>query len=135
MIDYLIANKSIIELLILSSIGVTSFCFYSFGFWQLKNKFISQYFQNLINSNQKKLKSVYDLKSYMLLTSNSFLFLFLPFSLLINLFSVSKTTKTFYLGVLSAYFYYIDNGYLLIILLFIINKFKCKQNNIIKISD
>ena len=54
----------------------------------------------------------------MLLTSNSFLFLFLPFSLLINLFSVSKITKTFYLGVLSAYFYYIDNGYLLIILLF-----------------
>ena len=55
----------------------------------------------------------------MLLTSNSFLFLFLPFSLLINLFSVSKTTKKFYLGVLSAYFYYLDNGYLLIILLFL----------------
>ena len=55
----------------------------------------------------------------MLLTSNSFLFLFLPFSLLINLFSVNKTIKTLYLGILSAYFYYIDNGYLLIILLFL----------------
>ena len=55
----------------------------------------------------------------MLLTSNSFLFLFLPFSLFINLFSVNKTIKTLYLGILSAYFYYIDNGYLLIILLFL----------------
>ena len=66
----------------------------------------------------------------MLLTSNSFLFLFLPFSLLINLFSVSKTTKTFYLGVLSAYFYYIDNGYLLIILLFLATllKFQIDKN-------
>ncbi len=55
----------------------------------------------------------------MLLTSNSFLFLFLPFSLLISLFSVNKKIKTLYLGILSAYFYYIDNGYLLIILLFL----------------
>ena len=97
-----------------------------FFWWQLKNKFISQV-QNLINSNLKKCIC---LKSYMLLTSNSFLFLFLPFSLLINLFSVSKTTKTLYLGVLSAYFYYIDNGYLLIILLFLATllKFQIDKN-------
>ena len=55
----------------------------------------------------------------MLLTSNSFLFLFLPFSLLINLFNVNKTLKTLFLGTLSAYFYYIDNGELIIILLFL----------------
>jgi len=55
----------------------------------------------------------------MLLTSNSFLFLFLPFSLLINLFNVNKTLKTLFLGALSAYFYYIDNGELIIILLFL----------------
>ena len=67
----------------------------------------------------------------MLLTSNSFLFLFLPFSLLINLFSVSKITKTFYLGVLSAYFYYIDNGYLLIILLFLATLLKFQIDKII----
>ena len=66
----------------------------------------------------------------MLLTSNSFLFLFLPFSLLINLFSVNKTIKTLNLGILSAYIYYIDNGYLLIILLFLATllKFQIDKN-------
>ncbi len=71
----------------------------------------------------------------MLLTSNSFLFLFLPFSLLINLFSVNKTVKTAYLGLLSAYFYFIDNGYLLIILVFLSGILKLQiDKNVFNIS-
>lgn len=71
----------------------------------------------------------------MLLTSNSFLFLFLPFSLLINLFSVNKTIKLAYLGLLSAYFYFIDNGYLLIILVFLSGILKLQiDKNVFNIS-
>ena len=55
----------------------------------------------------------------MLLTSNSFLFLFLPFSLLINFFNIDKKIKTIFLGLVSGYFYFVDNGYLIVILLFL----------------
>ena len=49
---------------------------------------------------------------------------FFTFLVINNLFIVNKTIKTLYLGILSAYFYYIDNGYLLIILLFLATLFK-----------
>ena len=68
----------------------------------------------------------------MLLTSNSFLFLFLPFSLMINFFSINKKIKTIFLGLVSGYFYFIDNGYLIIILIFlsILMKYQIENQNI-----
>ncbi len=55
----------------------------------------------------------------MLLTSTSFLFFFLPFSLLINYLNLTKKRKVILLGALSAYFYILDNGYLILILVFL----------------
>ena len=68
----------------------------------------------------------------MLLTSNSFLFLFLPFSLMINFFNINKKIKTIFLGLVSGYFYFIDNGYLIIILIFlsILMKYQIENQNI-----
>ena len=68
----------------------------------------------------------------MLLTSNSFLFLFLPFSLMINFFSINKKIKTIFLGLVSGYFYFIDNGYLIVILIFlsILMKYQIENKNI-----
>lgn len=68
----------------------------------------------------------------MLLTSNSFLFLFLPVSLMINFFNINKKIKTVFLGVVSGYFYFIDNGYLIVILIFlsILMKYQIQNQNI-----
>ena len=68
----------------------------------------------------------------MLLTSNTFLFLFLPFSLIINYFNLNKKIKTLFIGILSGYFYFIDNGYLIIILIFlsILMHFQIKTNSL-----
>ena len=55
----------------------------------------------------------------MLLTSSSFLFFFLPFSLLINYLNLNKKRKIILLGSFSAYFYFLDNGYLILILIFL----------------
>jgi len=55
----------------------------------------------------------------MLLTSYTFLFVFLPISLIINYFNLNKTIKTLFLGIFSGYFYFVDNGYLIIILIFL----------------
>ena len=50
---------------------------------------------------------------------NTFLFVFLPISLIINYFNLNKTIKTLFLGIFSGYFYFVDNGYLIIILIFL----------------
>ena len=66
----------------------------------------------------------------MLLTSTSFLFLFLPLSLLINYLNLNKKIKVILLGSFSAYFYFLDNGYLILILVFLslIMNFQIKKN-------
>lgn len=57
----------------------------------------------------------------MLLTSYSFLFFFLPISLIgyFLFFEKSLKNKIIYLGLISAYFYFLDNGLLLLILIFL----------------
>ena len=57
----------------------------------------------------------------MLLTSHPFLFFFLPISLLLYflLFEKNHKFKVIYLGLVSAYFYFLDNSYFLIILVFL----------------
>ena len=57
----------------------------------------------------------------MLLTSYSFLFFFLPISLIgyFLFFEKSLKSKIIYLGIISAYFYFLDNGLLLLILIFL----------------
>lgn len=57
----------------------------------------------------------------MLLTSYPFLFFFFPISLLVFflIFEKKKKEKILFLGFISAYFYYLDNGYLISILLFL----------------
>ena len=57
----------------------------------------------------------------MLLTSYSFLFFFLPVSLLsyFLFFEKNKNIKAMYLGLVSAYFYFLDNGYFLLVLVFL----------------
>ena len=57
----------------------------------------------------------------MLLTSYSFLFFFLPISLIgyFLFFEKSLKSKIIYLGIISAYFYFLDNGILLLILIFL----------------
>ena len=57
----------------------------------------------------------------MLLTSYPFLFFFFPICLLVFflLFDKKKKKKILFLGFISAYFYYLDNGYLISILLFL----------------
>ena len=66
----------------------------------------------------------------MLLTSSSFLFFFLPFSLLINYLNLNKKRKIILLGSFSAYFYFLDNGYLILILIFLalVMNFQIKKN-------
>ena len=66
----------------------------------------------------------------MLLTSSSFLFFFLPFSLLINYLNLNKKRKIILLGSFSAYFYFLDNGYLILILIFLalVINFQTKKN-------
>ena len=66
----------------------------------------------------------------MLLTSSSFLFFFLPISLLINYLNLNKKRKIILLGSLSAYFYFLDNGYLILILIFLalVMNFQIKKN-------
>ena len=70
----------------------------------------------------------------MLLTSSSFLFFFLPFSLLINYLNLNKKRKIILLGSFSAYFYFLDNGYLILILIFLalVMNFQIKKFNIEK---
>jgi len=57
----------------------------------------------------------------MLLTSYPFLFFFLPLSVFLYFafFDSSSRNKIIFLGIISAYFYYLDNGILLIILIFL----------------
>jgi D-alanyl-lipoteichoic acid acyltransferase DltB (MBOAT superfamily) len=57
----------------------------------------------------------------MLLTSYSFLFFFLPISLLsyFLFFEKNLKSKVIYLGIISSYFYFLDNGFLLLILIFL----------------
>ena len=56
----------------------------------------------------------------MLLTSNSFLFFFFPISLILFfLLKLKDKNKIYLLGILSAYFYFLDNGKLILILIFL----------------
>ena len=57
----------------------------------------------------------------MLLTSYPFLFFFLPLALIIYFLLIEKNIglKIYFLGFTSAYFYYLDNGLLIIILVFL----------------
>ena len=57
----------------------------------------------------------------MLLTSYSFLFFFLPISFFgyFLFFEKNLKSKIIYIGIISAYFYFLDNGLLLLILIFL----------------
>lgn len=68
----------------------------------------------------------------MLLTSYPFLFFFFPITLFFYylLFEKNKNLKLFFLGIFSAYFYFLDNGELLVILIFlaILTKLQVEKN-------
>ena len=56
----------------------------------------------------------------MLLTSNSFLFYFLPISLIsFSVLKLKKKNRIYFLGVLSGYLYMLDNGQLVVVLIFL----------------
>lgn len=70
----------------------------------------------------------------MLLTSYSFLFFFLPISFFgyFLFFEKNLKSKIIYIGIISAYFYFLDNGLLLLILIFLafITKIQIEKKDI-----